>query len=115
MADLQTESLNKKKLDTLYKSRAKEMRIQLTSFAIMIFMKFIAFGLVALEFNKYIDGAIIITLAFIQVILHFFYFMHIKDKEHDYAKIYILVGIFFAITFIITFVFIEWIGTGGIK
>ncbi|CAM3371050.1 cytochrome C oxidase subunit IV family protein [Nosocomiicoccus ampullae] len=115
MADLQTESLNKKELDTLYKSRAKEMRIQLTSFALMIFMTFIAFGLVALEFNKYLVGAIIVTLAFIQVILQFFYFMHMKDKGHDFAKLFILVGMYFAIAFIITFVFIVWIGTGGIK
>ncbi|MDK6863407.1 MULTISPECIES: cytochrome C oxidase subunit IV family protein [Nosocomiicoccus] len=115
MANVETESLTRKELDALYKARAKEMRLQLTSFALMIFMTFIAFGLVALDFNKYFVGAIIVTLAFVQVILQFFYFMHMKDKGHDFAKLFILVGMYFAIAFIITFVFIVWIGTGGIQ
>jgi cytochrome c oxidase subunit IV len=33
-----------------------------------------------------------------------------KDKGHEFAKLFMIVGMFFAIAFCVTFIYIVWIG-----
>lgn len=110
MADLQEKSMTETQLRNLRRQRTKEMRLQLTGFSFMIFLTFMAFGMVALEFDPTFIMGIVILFAFIQVALQFYYFMHMKDKGHDFAKLFMVVGLYFAIAFCVTFIYIVWIG-----
>lgn len=110
MVHEEMEQLTERQLKYLRMERTKEMRIQMISFSLMIFLTFISFALVALDLNKNFIVPIVIFLAFVQVALQFYYFMHMKDKGHDFAKLLILVGLYFAIAFIVTFIMIVWIG-----
>ncbi|MGO1923259.1 MAG: cytochrome C oxidase subunit IV family protein [Jeotgalicoccus sp.] len=110
MAELEAKSMSETKLRNLRRQRTKEMRLQLTGFSFMIFLTFMAFGMVALDFDPTFIMGIVMMFAFIQVILQFYYFMHMKDKGHDFAKLFIIVGLFFAISFCLTFIYIVWIG-----
>ena len=110
MAELEAKSMTDTQLRNLRRQRTKEMRLQLTGFSFMIFLTFLAFGMVALDFDPTFIMGIVMLFAFIQVILQFYYFMHMKDKGHDFAKLFILVGLFFAISFCLTFIYIVWIG-----
>ena len=110
MAEIENKPMSDIKLRNLRRQRTKEMRMQLTGFAFMIFLTFMAFGMVALDFDPtFIIGSVML-FAFIQVILQFYYFMHMKDKGHEFAKLFMVVGMFFAISFVVTFIYIVWIG-----
>src|SRR5699024_5822233 len=99
MSESNNEVMSDVKLRHVRRQRTKEMRMQLTSF-----------GMVALDFNAtFITGAVLL-FAFIQVVLQFYYFMHMKDKGHDFAKLFMVVGMYFAIAFCVTFIYIVWIG-----
>lgn len=110
MAELEARSMTETQLRNLRRQRTKEMRLQLTGFSFMIFLTFMAFGMVALEFDPTFIMGIVILFAFIQVALQFYYFMHMKDKGHDFAKLFMVVGLYFAIAFCVTFIYIVWIG-----
>ncbi len=110
MAEIKQESVSKAKLDYIRRERTKEMRHQMVSFGLMIFLTFVAFGLVAMEMDAAFVIPIVIGMAFLQVILQFYYFMHMKDKGHEYIKLMMLTGMFFAIAFVTTFIYIVWIG-----
>lgn len=66
--------------------------------------------MVALEFDPTFIMGSVMLFAFIQVVLQFYYFMHMKDKGHDFAKLFMIVGMYFAIAFCVTFIYIVWIG-----
>ncbi|MFC3419798.1 cytochrome C oxidase subunit IV family protein [Salinicoccus hispanicus] len=110
MAEIKQEPMTKKKLDYVRRERTREMRQQVISFSLMIFLTFTAFGLVAMDIDSQFVIPIVIGMAFIQVILQFFYFMHMKDKGHEFAKLFMLTGIFLALSFVVTFIYIVWIG-----
>ncbi|GGI41493.1 cytochrome C oxidase subunit IV family protein [Mammaliicoccus stepanovicii] len=95
-----------------YKRRksTQEMRLQVTNFAIMIFVTFIAFGLVAAELPKEFVIPTILALAVLQVVLQFYYFMHMKAEKHGISKLFMITGIFFGLSFIATFLYIVWLG-----
>ncbi|CDZ99375.1 Cytochrome c oxidase subunit 4B [Jeotgalicoccus saudimassiliensis] len=111
MAELEAKTMTETQLRNLRRQRTKEMRLQLTGFGLMIFLTFMAFGMVALDFNATFILGIVMLFAFIQVILQFYYFMHMKDDGHDFAKLFMVVGMFFAIAFCVTFIYIVWIGS----
>ncbi|MGK9045170.1 cytochrome C oxidase subunit IV family protein [Mammaliicoccus vitulinus] len=95
-----------------YKKRksTKEMRMQVTNFSIMIFVTFIAFALVAAELPKEFVIPVILGLAVLQVVLQFYYFMHMKAEKHGVSKLFMITGIFFGLSFVITFIYIVWLG-----
>ncbi|CAD2078301.1 cytochrome c oxidase subunit IVB [Jeotgalicoccus coquinae] len=111
MAELEVKSMTETQLRNLRRQRTKEMRLQLTGFGLMIFLTFMAFGMVALDFDPTFIMGVVMLFAFIQVILQFYYFMHMKDQGHDFAKLFMIVGMFFAISFCVTFIYIVWIGS----
>nr|WP_246143102.1 cytochrome C oxidase subunit IV family protein [Macrococcus equipercicus] len=91
--------------------RTEEMRMQVTTFAVMIFLTFIAFAMTAAGLSKDFVLPVILLLALIQVILQFFYFMHMKHKGHDIAKLFMLFGMFLAMTFVVTALYLMWLGS----
>ncbi|WP_210618129.1 cytochrome C oxidase subunit IV family protein [Mammaliicoccus lentus] len=95
-----------------YKRRksTQEMRMQVTNFAIMIFVTFVAFALVAAELPKEFVIPVILGLAVLQVVLQFYYFMHMKAEKHGISKLFMVVGLFFGLSFVVTFIYIVWIG-----
>lgn len=94
----------------LKQQRRKDMRGQLTTFAIMIFFTLIAFTTVAADFSKYLIAPVILLLAVVQVILQLFYFMHMSEKNHNVPMYFLFVGAFFGFIFILTFLTIIWWG-----
>lgn len=110
MAEIKQEPISKTKLNYIRRERTKEMRQQMVSFGLMIFLTFVAFGLVAMDIEASFVIPIVLGMAFLQVILQFYYFMHMKDKGHEYIKLMMLTGMFFAIAFLTTFLYIVWIG-----
>jgi|SRR5690625_1330200 len=111
MAELNQEPMTKAQLEYLRRQRTREMRQQLVSFGLMIFLTFIAFGLAGMEvIPAQFTIPIVLGFAFIQVILQFYYFMHMKDRGHQFAKLFMMTGLYFAIAFCVTFVYIVWIG-----
>lgn len=110
MAEIKQEPMSTKKLEYVRRERTREMRQQVISFALMIFLTFTAFGLVAMDLDARFVIPIVIGMAFLQVILQFYYFMHMKEKGHEFAKLFMLTGMFFALAFVVTFIYIVWIG-----
>ncbi|GGA97735.1 cytochrome B6 [Macrococcus hajekii] len=101
---------NKAKFEFDKRNRTAEMRQQVTTFGIMIFLTFIAFGMVAAGLDKAIVLPILVLLAFIQVILQFFYFMHMKHDGHNVAKLFMISGIFLALSFVVMALYLTWLG-----
>lgn len=90
------------------RKRANEMRGQLTSFAMMIFLTLIAFTLVAADFSNYLIVPIILLLAAVQVVLQLYNFMHMSNKGHGMMAFFMFSGIFVAFTIVLTMVTIVW-------
>ena len=90
--------------------RKKDMRGQITTFAIMIFLTLIAFTAVAADFSKYLIAPVILLLAAVQVVLQLYYFMHMKEKNHNVSMFFLFFGAFLAFIFILTFLTIIWWG-----
>ncbi|MFC6118676.1 cytochrome C oxidase subunit IV family protein [Macrococcoides bohemicum] len=97
------------------RTRTEEMRMQVTTFAIMIFLTLIAFAMVAAGLSKEFVIPAVLLMALIQVILQFYYFMHMKHPGHGTAKLMMLSGLFIAGTFVITAIYITWLGEPLLK
>ncbi|MFC3900467.1 cytochrome C oxidase subunit IV family protein [Aliicoccus persicus] len=110
MAELNQKPLTDVQLKQRKLERKIEMRHHVTSFSLMIFLTFAAFAMVALELDPLIITAAVIVMALVQVILQFYYFMHMKDKGHGFIRLFMLVGMYFAIAFVLCYVLIVWIG-----
>nr|WP_243720023.1 cytochrome C oxidase subunit IV family protein [Macrococcus lamae] len=104
-------AFNRTRFEYEKRVRTEEMRMQVTTFAVMIFLTFIAFAMVAGGLHRDFVIPVISLLALIQVILQFFYFMHMKHKGHDIAKIFMLFGFFLALTFVVTALYLVWLGS----
>jgi cytochrome c oxidase subunit 4 len=87
---------------------ANEMRGQVTTFAIMIFLTLIAFTAVAAGFSANLVIPIILLLAVIQVILQLYYFMHMSHKGHEATSLFLYSGALVASITILTFLTIVW-------
>lgn len=92
----------------LKKKRTNDMRNQLTSFAIMIFLTLIAFTMVAAGFSTYLIVPIILLLAAVQVVLQLYHFMHLSNKGHGTVAFFMFSGIFVAFITVLTLVTIVW-------
>lgn len=101
---------NRARFDYDRRNRTLEMRQQVTTFAVMIFLTFIAFGMVAAGLDKAVVLPLLILLAFVQVILQFFYFMHMSHDGHGVAKIFMISGIFLALSFAVMALYLTWLG-----
>ena len=87
---------------------ANEMRGQVTTFAIMIFLTLIAFTAVLADFSIYLVVPIILLLAVIQVVLQLYYFMHMNNKGHETTTLFLYSGALVASITVLTFLTIVW-------
>src|ERR1041384_7990123 len=92
------------------KKNAEEMKHQLVSFALMIFLTLIAF--LAVMYPKTFDPVFtvpfIILLAVVQVIFQLYYFMHMSHKGHTIPAFFLYSGVLVALLTILAFVTIIW-------
>ncbi|PKR78503.1 cytochrome c oxidase subunit IVB [Halalkalibacillus sediminis] len=102
-----TNSTNAK--EQFYKNKHKEeMKYQVLTFALMIAFTLIAFGLVIAEVSPGFTIPTILVLAAVQVLFQFYYFMHMKDKDHELPAMMIYSGIFAAILTVLALATIVW-------
>jgi cytochrome c oxidase subunit 4 len=77
-----------------------EMRTILLSFAAMLVLTAVAFALVWLRMPPNMVIPVIFVLAFVQVILQLYSFMHLKEKKNNALPIlFITSGIIFGLIF----------------
>jgi cytochrome c oxidase subunit IV len=110
MANQQLNSGNPR-VDIEYRRRksAEEMRYQVVSFALMIFLTLIAFAAVAIEgFTAWFTVPFIILLAIVQVIFQLYYFMHMSHKGHEAPSLFLYSGVLVGAITILAFVTIIW-------
>ena len=105
-----TENTNSEKVDLFQRQKNKEeMKKQVVSFALMIFLTLISFGLVATgSVAKIYAIPILLIMALVQVAFQFFYFMHLKDKGHEMPSILIYGGFFAAFLTLMAMTIITW-------
>lgn len=90
---------------------AKKMRKQVTQFAIMILLTFVAFTAVIADFAPNFIKPVILLLAGVQVVQQLYSFMHLEEKETPHngvIQLFIWGGGFIAFTFFVAFLTIIW-------
>lgn len=110
MANQQLNSGNPR-VDLEYRRRksAEEMRYQVISFALMIFLTLIAFAAVAAKgFTAWFTIPFIVLLAFVQVVFQLFYFMHMSHKGHEAPTLFLFSGLFVGLVMVWAFSTIIW-------
>jgi cytochrome c oxidase subunit IV len=90
------------------KKGREEMRMQVITFALMIFLTLVAFFAVEFGFPASFVVPFILLLAVIQVIFQFYYFMHAKHKGHEFPMGFMYSAIFTALVMILALVTIVW-------
>lgn len=92
------------------KKNLEDMRYQVISFALMIFLTIIAF--VAIGYEGISDAFAVLTillLAVVQVIFQLYYFMHMSHKGHELPAMFLYSGVLVGAVTILAFVTIVWI------
>jgi len=98
-------------VDIEYRRRksAEEMRYQVISFTLMIFLTLIAFAAVAMKgFTAWFTIPFILLLAAVQVVFQLFYFMHMSHKGHEAPTLFLFSGLFVGLVAILAFLTIIW-------
>jgi cytochrome c oxidase subunit IV len=90
------------------KKNKEEMRHQITSFSLMIFLTLIAFFAVGNNFSHWFIVPFILLLAVIQVVFQLYYFMHMSHKGHEAPSLFLYSGLFVGLITILTFLTIIW-------
>ncbi|MFT4416085.1 cytochrome c oxidase subunit IVB [Fredinandcohnia humi] len=99
------------KVDLAYRKRksAEEMKFQVISFALMIFLTVIAFIAVGYkEYTAWFVVPFILLLAVVQVIFQLYYFMHMNHKGHEAPKMFLFSGVLIAAITVLAFMTIIW-------
>ncbi|WP_369902906.1 cytochrome c oxidase subunit IVB [Bacillus manliponensis] len=101
------------KVDLAYrrKKSAEEMKHQVITFALMIFLTAVAFLAVAYPktFSPLFSVPFILLLAAVQVIFQLYYFMHMNHKGHEVPAFFLYSGLLVGLITILTFMTIVWI------
>lgn len=91
------------------KKSAEEMRHQVVSFALMIFLTLIAFAAVAIKgFSAWFIVPFILLLAIVQVIFQLYYFMHMSHKGHEAPSLFLYSGLLVGLVTVLAFTTIIW-------
>ena len=90
------------------KKSAEEMRYQVISFALMIFLTLISFGAVLYDFTSWFTIPFIILLAIVQVIFQLYYFMHMSHKGHEAPTLFLYSGVLIGAVTVLAFLTIVW-------
>lgn len=105
-----TDNTNSNNVESFQRRKSKsEMKKQLITFALMIGLTIIAFVAVAADvMDQMFIVPLILVLALVQVGFQFYYFMHLKDKDHEMPAAMIYGGVFAAALTIAALVLIVW-------
>lgn len=91
------------------KKSAKEMKYQIVSFSMMIFLTLVSFAAVGLKgFTAWFTIPFIVLLAVVQVIFQLYYFMHMNSKGHEAPTLFLYSGILVGFMMIVAFLTIVW-------
>ncbi|MBT2756146.1 cytochrome c oxidase subunit IVB [Mesobacillus foraminis] len=110
MANQQPTSGNPK-VDLEYRRRknSEEMRYQVITFSLMIFLTLIAFAAVGFsDFSSWFIVPFIILLAVVQVIFQLYYFMHMSHKGHEAPQLFLYSGVLVGALTLLAFMTIVW-------
>jgi cytochrome c oxidase subunit IV len=107
--DVHTHAKSQIEYEYARRRSANEMRGQVTTFAIMIFLTLIAFTAVYAGFSAYLVTPIILLLAAIQVVMQLYYFMHMSHKGHETTSLFLFTGVLIAFITVLTFITVVWI------
>ena|SRR5690625_493021 len=96
--------------DSFRRQKSKEeMQKQVIAFALMIIFTLIAFAIVATDsINRMYIIPILFLMAIVQAGFQFFYFMHLKDKDHEMPATLIYGGIWAAFLTLAGLMVISW-------
>ena len=103
-------NLDVKDSESFRRQKSKEeMQKQLISFALMIVFTFIAFAMVATEsISRMYVIPILFIMAIVQAGFQFYYFMHMKEKNHEMPATFIFGGVWAAFLTLAGLVVISW-------
>jgi cytochrome c oxidase subunit IV len=91
------------------KKSAEEMRYQIVSFSMMIFLTLVAFVAVGYgDFSAWFIVPFILLLAVVQVVFQLYYFMHMSHKGHEAPALFLYSGLLVGLITILTFMTIIW-------
>lgn len=91
------------------KKSAKEMQVQVITFALMIFLTIVAFIAVGTgDFSVKFIIPFILLLAVIQVGFQLYYFMHASQKGHELPMFFMYSAMIIAFVTVLAFVTIIW-------
>ncbi|MFC4320312.1 cytochrome c oxidase subunit IVB [Litchfieldia salsa] len=98
------------KVDIAYRRRknAEDMRHQLVTFAITLFLTLTAFLAVASDFSGWFTVPFIILLAVVQLIFQLYYFMHMSHKGHEAPTLFLFSGVLVGLITVLAFMTIIW-------
>ncbi|WP_078547365.1 cytochrome c oxidase subunit IVB [Litchfieldia alkalitelluris] len=98
------------KVDIAYRRRknAEDMRHQLVSFAITLFLTLVAFFAVAADFDAWYTVPFILLLAVVQLIFQLYYFMHMSHKGHEAPALFLYSGVLVGLITVLAFTTIIW-------
>jgi cytochrome c oxidase subunit IV len=91
------------------KKNADDMRMQVSAFALMIFLTLVAFIAVAGDFDKYFVIPFILLLAVVQLVFQLYYFMHMSHKGHEAPALFLYSGALVGFIPILVFLTIVWL------
>lgn len=105
-----SEITNSNKAESFHRKKSKdEMKKQLISFALMIVFTIIAFTIVATNsMEKIYAIPVLIIMALVQVAFQFYYFMHLKEKDHELPAILLYGGVWAALLTLAALGVITW-------
>jgi cytochrome c oxidase subunit IV len=91
------------------KKSKEEMKYQVVSFTLMIFLTLVAFAAVGIEgFSSWFTVPFIVLLALVQVIFQLYYFMHMSHKGHEAPSLFLYSGVLIGAITVLTFMTIIW-------
>lgn len=106
-----SENSRSPKVDLAYrrKKNAEEMKYQVVSFALMIFLTIVSFITVGYDgISEWLKVPFIVLLACVQVIFQLYYFMHMNHRGHEGPQFFIWSGIFVTFLTVLAFTTIVW-------
>jgi len=91
------------------KKSAEEMRYQVVTFSLMIFLTLIAFAAVGFsDLSKWFTVPFILLLAVVQVVFQLYYFMHMSHKGHEAPQLFLYSGVLVGFVTVLAFMTIIW-------
>ncbi|MBA4537938.1 cytochrome c oxidase subunit IVB [Bacillus aquiflavi] len=91
------------------KKNFEEMKYQIISFSLMIFLTLVAFFAVGYDgFSNWFTVPFILLLACVQVGFQLYYFMHMSHKGHELPALFLYSGVLIAFVTVWAFLTIIW-------